>query len=694
MNILNLKRLSQGLLLTAPCLLASLPAAAAIPTSLLCTDAKKVDCIRDNVLVLEGSMAGAGDKELDYAKAMDRVKAVLTAANQQDLKWDTVAVFSAGFGSDAPAFYRTAAANPVGGIGLPVLQPAAGQQYVGYITGGNSATFSGADAYANCAEKSLCYDGFYNGFQALASAVGRMYGPYITLPGVAPPMAMGGPDAGADSGVVADPLPIQMGVKPKGKTVDDRAMPRIWNSLYDLDGSLLGGNNWRKDHNGTIETQVPAANWEAAPPLQGKQLARFAPLELYLMGLVPLSEVGSLPDFTDLSMSQFLSAPGSADMGMTKGTILKAPATVRDKLIDLTATIEKTNGARNPAFAAASHSITQLWVIVTKPGADADNDKQITRLTGFRSQWPAYYYMLTGYRGRIVTTIDASTDDFAGWEFGLPADDQSTFKTEGGLSAKFSPRQRSATSPAIETEVVVDSPGAAGVLRFASHANQLPLSFKIGPTNISAIQVRMRLPLDAPNGAYAMVKLEGGTEIKFPSNDEGLLNDDRWHTYTASLLGNDALLDKTIAGFSLSPSDKEAKHIEIDSIRFVNLSEANLAEKDVACDGKSKGDGWPAASDNCATWFNPLQEDVDQNGVGDACEDFDNDNITNNCDNCPTLSNPQQDDICNKDLDRGCFLAPDSVVGVPQPESRKSLGLLLFALGAVGAWSLRRWRRK
>jgi hypothetical protein len=675
-KILNMKRLSQGLLLSAPCMLASLSASAAIPSSLLCTDAKKVDCIRDNVLVLDGAMAGAGDKELDYAKAMERLKAVLLAANQQDLKWDTVAVFSAGFGSDAPAFYRTAAANPVGGIGLPVLQPAAGQQYVGYITGGNSATFSGADAYANCAEKSLCYDGFYNGFQALASAVGRMYGPYITLPGV------------------ADPLPVALGVKPKGKTVDDRAMPRIWNSLYDFDGSLLGGNNWRKDHNGTVETQVPSADWEAAPPLQGKQLARFAPLELYLMGLVPLSEVGSLPDFSDLSMSQFLSAPGSADMGMTKGTILKAPATVRDKLIDLTATVEKTNGARTPAYAAASHSLKQLWVIVTKPGADADNEKQIVRLSGFRSQWPAYFYLLTGYRGRIVTTVDASTDDFPGWEFGLPADDQATFKTEGGLSAKFMPRQKAATSPAIETEVVVDSPGAAGVLRFATHANQLPLAFKIGPSNASALQVRMRLPLDAPTGAYATVKLEGGAEIKFPNNDEGLLNDDRWHTYTASLLGNDALLDKTITGFSLSPTDKETKHIEIDSIRFANLSAANLDEKDVSCEAKSKSDGWLAASDNCPAWFNPKQEDVDQNGVGDACEDFDNDNITNNCDNCPTLSNPQQDDICNKDLDRGCFLAPDSVVGVPQPVNRKPLGLLLIAIGALGAWSLRRWRRK
>jgi len=56
-------------------------------------------------------------------------------------------------------------------------------------------------------------------------------------------------------------------------------------------------------------------------------------------------------------------------------------------------------------------------------------------------------------------------------------------------------------------------------------------------------------------------------------------------------------------------------------------------------DGDSYGDpGYPenrCEIDNCPLAFNPLQEDYDQDGIGDSC------------DNCPEDFNPDQDDICN-----------------------------------------------
>jgi gliding motility-associated-like protein len=55
-------------------------------------------------------------------------------------------------------------------------------------------------------------------------------------------------------------------------------------------------------------------------------------------------------------------------------------------------------------------------------------------------------------------------------------------------------------------------------------------------------------------------------------------------------------------------------------------------------------DGIPDASDNCPLISNPLQEDFNSNGIGDACEDSDGDGINDNIDNCPSISNPLQED--------------------------------------------------
>lgn len=74
------------------------------------------------------------------------------------------------------------------------------------------------------------------------------------------------------------------------------------------------------------------------------------------------------------------------------------------------------------------------------------------------------------------------------------------------------------------------------------------------------------------------------------------------------------------------------------------------------------GDGLVARADNCATRFNPHQDDLDQNGVGDACEpdkDHDGDGIKSGVDNCPEVANATQQDLdgdgegdaCDRDAD-------------------------------------------
>lgn len=63
-----------------------------------------------------------------------------------------------------------------------------------------------------------------------------------------------------------------------------------------------------------------------------------------------------------------------------------------------------------------------------------------------------------------------------------------------------------------------------------------------------------------------------------------------------------------------------------------------------ACDDDADGDGVSDSVDNCYGIANPLQQDSDHDGTGDACEDKDHDAIDNDVDNCEDVYNPGQED--------------------------------------------------
>jgi hypothetical protein len=421
-------------------------------------------------------------------------------------------------------------------------------------------------------------------------------------------------------------------------------------------------------------------------------------------------------------------------------TLPKVPLPLIPKQHAFSDIVAANGGERRPSYQEAPQFIRQMWVYVTKPlvvmqatardrtrnrpaeeTAEALDEqlrtqtRHLTAILRARRDYARHFYALTTYRGRVYNTFDGSVDDNAYWEFGGARDDAQLFTATGGLTMQLNgPETVPNSGGKIRTVLrVLGTPGGNGKVVFnpsRGHVIRINGDQK-GPVPTNVLSLRMRVPNDPDlldnlrrdpmfeGGYYATVTLEGGPRavtIRVPRSENAyLVPDGKFRNY-AVLLSDVAPFAEggEWKSFTLAPSNRAVGGLEIDAIRFSHEAEAKDSEK--PCAGVAQGpDGWPDAEDNCPAVYNPAQDDGNGDGVGDACEDYDSDQVANACDNCPSLSNSSQrdrdrngrGDACDPESTEGCFA--DGSIGGPL---RRPSAFGLLAVGLLGLALV--WRRR
>jgi hypothetical protein len=603
----------------------------AAPPALVCADKNQRNCFQDEIFLLDGNENVARNGEplplvgckasndcyivkveelfqpVGLESAVSRALELMRAKAPSLPEWDELVVFTADFGpvrQPGPLFFRAknqagASVNRVRNIGLGDLaEPDPDKPYVGIIDGGNVKTQGTAPTtalYGPCGRAprrlidppqpsadqpagAICTPGIYSYFDALAQATAAIYGPHLASGNDAQPLVT--------LPTVKTVLVNAAGVSKfptSGLSLD------VWNAFLDTGGSLLGGNTFRDNANGTFEVAKPTAFFGVAPPLDGRQALRFQPLDLYLLGFAPSSEVAPLRSFAKAAPADVY-YPASLDkwtavVGPGMGTRLGG-VTLRAKnglpgTISMSEILQANGGEREPAVGTAPQHVRQLWILVTKPtflrdqiateaydaavkaapGNPPDMQKtiddskatqtkeqetEITNLQKFRRAYSQYFYMLAQYRGRVVTTFEGSVDDLAYWEFADTVDDSRVFTAEG-LDLEMRGNELVPNGAGTQQSVlsVRYTPGEAGTIVYQPSSGQ---SLRIQGSGLAApnnvLTIRMRLPksdelagrvkaqvvLNGPQGPYA---------ITIPSHPQAfLVPDGRFRNYSVLLSQN------------------------------------------------------------------------------------------------------------------------------------------------------------
>lgn len=157
-----------------------------------------------------------------------------------------------------------------------------------------------------------------------------------------------------------------------------------WSFLFDSGGSVLYGNHWRDNGNGTFTSTEPQA-----------ELKFYSPLDLYLMGMIGPEKVPPMLLIDNPSVDP-------ARLPEAGVTITGAARTVT--IDDIIA----ANGPRSPDAASAQKSFKTAFIFITQPGTFTGDE--LYGIENIRNGWVTRYSVLTDGAG-IVQVASTPRED-------------------------------------------------------------------------------------------------------------------------------------------------------------------------------------------------------------------------------------------------------------------------------------------
>ncbi|MDT8317351.1 MAG: CARDB domain-containing protein, partial [bacterium] len=156
-----------------------------------------------------------------------------------------------------------------------------------------------------------------------------------------------------------------------------------WSFLFDSNGSVLYGNEWSDNGDGTFTSLASR-----------KEMKHYGPLDLYLMGMIDKSKVPSM----------LLIESADVDKARLPEAGVTISGTARTVTID---DIIAAEGERNPSASGSQKSFKTAFIYVTRPGTFAAKD--LVGLEDIRNSFVTRFSILTD--GAAITQVAATPKD-------------------------------------------------------------------------------------------------------------------------------------------------------------------------------------------------------------------------------------------------------------------------------------------
>ena len=236
-----------------------------------------------------------------------------------------------------------------------------------------------------------------------------------------------------------------------------------WSFFLDTGGSPLGGNGWMEAGGGASKTVAPSG--------------RYAPLDLYLLGLLPADEVEDIrvlddPNVTTKSLD-IVGRPYSRDSIPAPGVVVQGQW--QEVSIEQIVAVENP---RRPSSSDEDPVRRQAFIALQRAGDGGIDDATMARLEALRQAWVLRYAEITEGRGRVIASLDGADElprfpralERHGWRreggafihdrlrFAAQPSDVAAVRGEGACLVRFQ-----TAGGAWSAGVAVDLPGLAAI---------------------------------------------------------------------------------------------------------------------------------------------------------------------------------------------------------------------------------------